>query len=87
MGKPITVFLKDTAVITTLPDFKSACAEIRQLLTLSFHPCRNSTQKLFFAMEVAEQYANVGEKVDQLIDIVGQFSATPIKGVRSRPIG
>jgi hypothetical protein len=72
----------------TLPDFESARAEIRQLgtvvnqLTLSFHRAETPHQKMFFALEVLEQYAKVGEKVDRLIPMVSELLVTPIKGNR-----
>jgi hypothetical protein len=86
MGKAITILYKDPAVTATLPDYQNVRAEIHQLgiiinqLTQSFHRAETSREKLHFAMEVAEEYAKVGEKVDQLITMVSKLEVAPSKG-------
>ena len=85
-GKKIVVLFRDPAVTATLPDFQAVRAEIHELgvainqLTQSFHRAETPRQEMFFAMEVAEQYTKVGEKVDRLIAMVSKLQVTPIKG-------
>jgi hypothetical protein len=61
-------------------------AEIHELgvaidqLTQSFHRAETPRQERFFAMEAAEQYTKVGEKVDRLIAMVSKLQVIPIKG-------
>ena len=91
-GKRIKIFLNDPAVIATLPDFKAVRAEIHDLgieinqLTKSFNSTEAPREPIVLAVEVAEQYAKVGEKVDQLIAMVSQLQVTPIQGNRKRTL-
>lgn len=86
--KRITIFHRDPNVMATLPDFKAVRAEIHDLgieinrLTKSFNSTEAPRVQILLAVEVAEKYAKVGEKVDQLIAMVSQLQMTPIQGNR-----
>lgn len=76
----ITLFHKDASMDGPMEELTSIRKELKAIgvninqITHSFHIAQTDNQKNYQAMRAAEEYKNVGAKVDQLLNIVSQLS-------------
>jgi hypothetical protein len=78
-NEPITVFQTDITVEEPVQQLILIREELRAIgvninqITHHFHLADSSSQKMFHALKVSEEYAKVGEKVDILINKVAEI--------------
>ncbi|MBL7872082.1 MAG: plasmid mobilization relaxosome protein MobC [Cyclobacteriaceae bacterium] len=76
----ITYFLKDATMDAPLEELTRIRKELHAIgvninqITHSFHITDLANQKTIHALKIAEQYKQVGDKVDQLLLIVSQLA-------------
>ncbi len=76
----ITYFLKDATMDAPLEELSRIRKELHAIgvninqITHSFHITDLANQKTIHALKIAEQYKQVGDKVDQLLLIVSQLA-------------
>jgi hypothetical protein len=78
-SQKILIFTKDVSYEEPLQELIGIRQELRAIgvnvnqITHSFHTAETTNQKMFNALKVAEEYAKVNDKVEQLVKLVGEL--------------
>lgn len=79
LEKKITVFHKDISLEAPTLELIQIRKELRAIgvninqITHSFHTSESANNKMFQALKVAEEYAKVGDKVEELLGVVASI--------------
>lgn len=81
-NQKIILFTREVSYEAPLQELICIRGELRAIgvninqITHFFHASETANQKMFNALKVAEEYAKVGDKVDELVKLVAQLGET-----------
>ena len=79
VNQKILVFYQDTAFCDCVQELIKAREELRAIghninqITHHFHSADNNHKKMFYALKVGEEYAKVGDKVEEYVQKVAEI--------------